>query len=330
MKTKIISHEKVHKNSVLKMEVQGLSNLLSLDIVTSQTENEFHESFNTEQYMEDAGWMDGSSYISSRYTYGHPDDIEQFRKDIISFGEQFDIEEIDCLELFVFVFDAGNGQHLLVSNVEEHLCFNDLDFDDHFKYKPAFPIAHMVCGAIMDDSDVGTNISQCLMAHPKTKGFKVPGDELFEDLIEDETLPWSEYVEYYGERCFGDVKELKKGELYFDMFNVAIRLVVLNTELFPDRPTTDMNTVILGKFEFVKDIPDAVWMNYCHDSSNKFYNIELQNNAVLMHYGAVDKTSTTQEFEFDTVEEAKKFYDKKVISKLKSGYDATHTSNSKA
>lgn len=81
----------------------------------------------------------------------------------------------------------------------------------------------------------------------------------------------------------------------------------------------------MSKDEFLEANPYAVWMTFTRDIGDKFYNIELQNNAVLIHYGAEGKTSTTQELEFDTIEEAHEKYTKKVLSKLAGGYTITHS-----
>lgn len=76
----------------------------------------------------------------------------------------------------------------------------------------------------------------------------------------------------------------------------------------------------MNKAQSCLEIPDMVQLVFKSEKSHKFYNIEINNNAVIIEYGGVGKSSTVDEKEFDTREEAKKFMDKKVISKIKSGY----------
>lgn len=323
MKTKIISQRKVQSTNILDMEVHDLSNVISLTICTQKDDvEEFNGS-----YMDDPGWMDGTSYISCRYSYGDLKAIENVKETIIRFIPDIDMDEDDCLELFVFVFDAGNGKALLVSNIEEHLSYNDIDFEDiEFYHNEDDYVVHMVGGSVTDDCDIGNSISECLMSHPLTKGFKMPGNEVYEQFAEVESLTWDEYCESFGTSVFCDdnLQDLKKGETYFDMFNAATNLVICNPEIFPERKLeSNMNHYILTNYEYCKDIPCYAHLVYKHGNTHKYYDIELQNNAVLINYGGFGKTSSSADTEFDTEEEAKKFHQKKIISKIKSGYFPT-------
>jgi predicted DNA-binding WGR domain protein len=82
----------------------------------------------------------------------------------------------------------------------------------------------------------------------------------------------------------------------------------------------DDNEFILNQAASCQNIPDVVRLIYKSEDSHKFYNVEINNCAVLIEYGGVGKNMTTDEKDFETYEEAKKFLDKKVISKIKSGY----------
>lgn len=329
MKTKVIS---VHSDStlidnptkVLNLEVQGISNVRSLTVCTQKDDlTVFHNSDYMSSESWDMGWLDGSSYISCRYSFGSHEDIDKIKKDIISFAHDIEMEENECLELFIFEFDSGNGNSLLVSNIEEHLMYNDMNYEDIQFQDLVGEVSHMVGGSITDDSDIGNNISLCLISHPKTRGFKVPQDEKYMFETDDEGIcSWRNYEENYGHFC-DDVTALIKGEQYFDMFRAAQRLVLNNTELFPERTEENMIDIIFKNYDFVQNIPDIVQLEFKHGTSNKFYNIEMNNSEVISEYGAIGKTSTTGGEEFETVEEARKFFDKKVISKIKSGYTPT-------
>lgn len=320
MKTKIISEQKIGNTTVLNLEVQGLNNVRSLTVCTQRDDlTDFYSSEYMSEEPWDMGWLDGSSYISSRYSFGSHENIEQLKNEYIKLSDTIEMKEEDCVELFIFEFDAGNGNSLLVSNIEEHLMYHEIEDVDFESIKN---VVHMVGGSITDDSDIGHNISLCLISHPKTRGFKVPQDETYVSETADEGIyPWNDYVEYYGHFC-SDTKELKKGEQYFDMFRAAQRLVLNNTELFPDRGEENMIDIIFKNYDYVQNIPDNVHLEYVHGSSNKFYNIELNAPVceVIIEYGAIGKTSTTDGEEFETIEEARKFFEKKVISKIKSGY----------
>ena len=326
MKTEILTHAVNNFTNILDMKVEGLSNVLSLTICTQK---EDVSEFNTNDYLDDHGWIDGTSYISCRYSYGELKDILKVKENIINFSASINMEEDQCLELFVFVFDAGNGKALLVSNVEEHLSYNDTDFEDiEFLWdESAKKVVHIVGGSITDDSDISNNISQCLVSHPLTKGFKVPECEVF-DCLTEELLTWEEYCEYYGVSVFGDdnLKDLKKGEMYFEMFEATNRLVLLNPELFEGRGSTNINSTILNNYKFCKRIPNSVRLEYKYGNSNKFYNVSIDPShpgfKVDIEYGAINKTLTTDEQTFNTLEEAQKFFEKKVVSKVKSGYNS--------
>lgn len=326
MKTEILTNVRNFKTNILGMKVEGLSNVLSLTICTQKDDV---SEFNTDDYLEDHGWMDGTSYISCRYSYGNLNEVLKVRENIINYAASIDMDEEQCLELFVFVFDAGNGKALLVSNVEEHLSYNDTDFEDieFMNDGDYYTVTHIVGGSITDDSDISCNISMCLVSHPLTKGFKVPEDEVYEDLT-DEPRTWDEYCEYYGVSVFGDdnLKDLKKGESYFEMFEAANRLVLLNPELFDGRGSTNISSTILDNYKFCKNIPNSVRLEYKYGNSNKFYNVSIDPShpgfKVDIEYGAINKTLTTDEQTFNTLEEAKKFFEKKVVSKVKSGYNS--------
>lgn len=68
--------------------------------------------------------------------------------------------------------------------------------------------------------------------------------------------------------------------------------------------------------------PDSVMLEYHNNETNKFYNIELNDGVceVIIEYGIIGKTSKTNGKEFETITEARKFYEKKIIEKIKLGY----------
>lgn len=313
MKTTVLNVSVLNDCKMLDVEVHGVSNVKSLTILTQEDDLSL---FSSDEYMEDPGWMDGSSYIDCTHTYGTEEEVLKIRSDLMNAVSVLELDEEQCLDAFFFVFDAGNGNCLLVSNAICHLSYHDEDFEDIFKTKAVTIFG----GSLCDDADIGATIADCLISHPWTRGFKVPGDEVYEQY--DEIHSWSDYAEY-DEYKFCDMDKIKKGTKFFEMIEADRRLVLRNTEIFDYRTNEqDMVGTILKNYNFTKNIPDVVQLEYKHGTSNKFYNIEINNTEVIIEYGAIGKTSTTDGEEFETVEEARKFFEKKVVSKIKSGYQS--------
>lgn len=317
MKITTLNVSVLNECKMLDVEVHNVSNVKSLTVLTQE---EDLSRFSSDEYMEDPGWMDGSSYIDCTHTYGTEEEVLKIRENLMNAVSVLELDEEQCLDAFFFVFDAGNGNYLLVSNAICHLSYHDVDFEDIFKTKAVTIFG----GSLCDDADISATIAECLISHPWTKGFKVPGDELYEQF--DEIHSWSDYAEY-NEYKFSDMNKIKKGTKFFEMIEADRRLVLNNTEIFDYRTddilyrnNDDMVGTILKNYYFTKNIPDVVQLEYKHNTSNKFYNIEINNSEVIIEYGAIGKTSTTDGKEFETVEEARKFYNKTVISKIKSGY----------
>lgn len=112
MKTKIISEQKIGNTTVLNIEVQDLSNVRSLTVCTQR--DDLTDFYNSEYMSEehwDMGWLDGSSYISSRYSFGSHENIEQVKNEYIKLSDTIEMKEEDCVELFIFEFDAGMVIH---------------------------------------------------------------------------------------------------------------------------------------------------------------------------------------------------------------------------
>lgn len=313
--TKIINTTEYGQGFIHNFEVTGLSNLQKLIMITKNKKADhlnMPDLFGEDGF--DSGWMDGSSYQDVRHSFGSTEKVELLLSKIVDLATSVDIDEEENIEFFAFMFDAGDGKSLLVSNFQENYYF-----DDYVLNEDEVPgVLHIVAGGTTDDLDVGCLISHMLVSHPLTKGFKVINDESFCDFFED--IPnWDDFIDYCG-HAFGGANN-KKSDEFFDMFKACNRLVLQNPEIFQYRSgSTSACDTILGNYEYCKDIPDQVRLEYHHNTSNKFYNVEMNNLAVLIEYGAIGKGSTCIETDFQTLKDAKKFMNKKVISKIKSGY----------
>lgn len=312
MKTTVKQVHDHHGTFIVHVDVEGLSNVQSMCFVTRNPDT---ERYNSDNYLEDHGWLDGTSYISSRYSFGDTGRVEAVIENVVyNVCAQEDILEDEFLDYFFIVLDAGNGKSLALTNSDDLYAALELDYDDAI----IDDVIHIVCGGNADDMGIDEVIGEALIHHPKTRGFSAFDDEMWQNYTEDELMPWGDYIDFHG-YLFSDEKLLKKGGEYFEMFRAIKKLVSGNPELFPDREK-DMVDAFLDRIDYCNNIPDNVQLIYQFGKSNKFYNVELNHTVVLAEWGAVGKTSSVLETEFETVEEAKAFMDKKVLSKLKSGY----------
>lgn len=317
MKTTIIKEEVLNKVKLLTMKADGVSNIDKMFILTQVQDT---SKFNTDDYFGDDGIITGCSYISAQYSYGSTEVINQVLYKLISeVSEVDDLLESDdeLMETYFIVFDAGNGKSLLVSNYVE--LFMSLDIDSSEFTLPGEK--NIVCGSIADDNDISTIITYALTVMPKTKGFKVPGSDFFE--MGDEALSFSDFEEYQGS-WFSDVKSLKNDLEWYDFFKAINKLVVGSSDWdhgYNINDVIDDVDFIIKQYESCQKISDDVKLVYKHENSHKFYDVMLDNNFVQVNYGGVGKpNSNTSDTGFDTIEEARAFLKKKVISKVKSGY----------
>lgn len=315
MKTTIIKEEILNKVKLLTMKADGVSNIDKMFILTQVQDT---SKFNTDDYFGDDGIITGCSYISAQYSYGSTEVINQVLYKLISeVSEVDDLLESDdeLMETYFIVFDAGNGKSLLVSNYVE--LFITLDIDSSEFTLPGEK--NILCGSIADDSDINDIITYALTVIPKTKGFKVPGSDYFE--MGDEALSFSDFEEYHGS-LFSDVKSLKNDPEWFDFFKAVNKLLIGNAEWRAySQDVVHEAEFIIKQYESCQNLSDDVKLVYKNENSHKFYDVMLDNNFVQVNYGGVGKpNSNTSDTGFDTIEEARAFLKKKVISKVKSGY----------
>lgn len=315
MKTTVIASSSMKNAKLLQLETSGVSNVLEMHVLTQRDDL---EKFSTEDYFGDDGIINGCSYISATYFYADADTItkqqELLMNQVASLPDLAE-EDDELMEVYFIIFDAGNGKQMLVSNAIETLLYFDTDLDEVPKIKS------ITCGSVADDLDTNNIIMEALWVHPKTKGFKIPNSDFF-SYKEGETPSYNDFEEYYG-TFFSSSTSLKKDPEWFEFFEVVNRLVLRNEQFdfgYKLENVQDEIGFIMNQVQSCKDIPDMVQLIFKSEESHKFYNVEMNNNAVIIEYGGVGKPSTVDEKEFDTREEAKKFMDKKVISKIKSGY----------
>lgn len=315
MKTTVIASANMKNAKLLQLEPSGVSNILEMLVLTQRDD---YERFSTEDYFGDDGIITGCSYISATYFYGDAATIakqqELLMNQIASLPDLAE-EDDELMEVYFIIFDAGNGKQLLVSNAIETLMTFDIEMDEVPKIKS------ITCGSAADDADISSLITEALWVHPKTKGFKVPDSDFFEHK-EGKIPSFSDFEEYTGD-FFSCTKSLKKDPEWFEFFEAAMKLVILNKEFdhgYNVDNVIDDNEFILSQYKSCEDIPDMVQLIYTGMTSKKFYNVEINHHSVIIEYGGVGKSSTVDEKDFESYEEAKKFMDKKVISKIKSGY----------
>lgn len=315
MKTTVIATSVMKNAKLLQLETVGVSNVVEMHVLTQRDDL---ERFSTEDYFGDDDIITGSSYISATYFYADADTIakqQELLMNQISSLQDLAEEDDELMEVYFIIFDADNGKQLLVSNAIETLMTFDIDIDEVPKIKS------ITCGSTADDADISSLITEALWVHPLTKGIKVPGSDFFENK-EGEIPSFSEFEEYTGD-FFSCTKSLKKDPEWFEFFEAAMKLVIRNKEFnhgYNMDDVIDDNEFILNQYKSCKDIPDMVQLVFNSEESHKFYNVEINNCAVIIEYGGVGKSSTVDEKDFSSYEEAKKFMDKKVISKIKSGY----------
>ena len=315
MKTTVIASAKMKNAKLLQLEPSGVSNIVEMLVLTQRDD---YERFSTEDYFGDDGIITGCSYISATYFYADAATIAKQQELLMNqIASLPDLAEYDgeLMEVYFIIFDAGNGKQLLVSNAIETLTTFDIEMEEVPKIKS------ISCGSVADDADISSLITEALWVHPQTKGFKVPDSDFFE-YKEGETPSFSDFEEYTGD-FFSCTKSLKKDPEWFDFFEAAMKLIIRNKEFnhgYNMDDVIDDNEFILSQWKSCKDIPDMVQLVFKSEESHKFYNVEINNCAVIIEYGGVGKSSTVDEKDFESYEEAKKFMDKKVISKIKSGY----------
>lgn len=311
MQTNVINVEEKNNVKLLTIETSGLSNVEQMYILT---QSEDIEKFNSSEYFDDSGILTGCDYVSVQYSYGSTELIKNVLDKLINEVSNLDdlCESEDLMETFFIVFDAGNNKSLLVSNYVELFSYLDID-------SSVFTLSgemNMVCGSIADDNDISTIMMYALSYIPKTKGFKVPNSDFFEL----DSLSADEFVEYQGS-WFSDIKSLKTNVEWLDFFK-SINKLVRNSELnMDDSLLVDDVEFILKQYDSCQKLTDDVQLVYKGENSHKFYNVMLDNNFVEITYGGVGKSSTSFDTSFDTIEQAREFLKKKVISKIKSGYE---------
>ena len=315
MKTTITGVHQLTNCKMLDLKVEGFDNVLSMAVLTQR---EDLSRFESENYFDDDGIISGISYISNQYSYGErsfvSDELYKF-VDLVDALPDLAEEDDELMEVYFIMLDAGNGKALLITNAVETLITFDVELPD-----PRDGVKSIWCGSMCDDLDVGNNIMEALWVHPKTKGFKVPNSDFFS--YKEETPSYPDFEEYYGS-FFSCTKTLKKDPEWFEFFEVVNRLVLRNDQLdfgYKLEDVPDEIGFLMNQYKSCENIPDMVQLIYTGELSKKFYNVEINHHAVIIEYGGVGKTSTVDEKEFETREEAKKFMDKKVISKIKSGY----------
>lgn len=318
MKTTVLNSIVLNNAKMLEIKAEGVHNLKKMFIITQRDDI---EEFNMDQYFHDGGGMIlGTDYLSNEYTYGTPELI-QLKIGLLSIQlSEFDTlceEDGELQEVYFMVFDAGNGKEILVTNAVETYSYLDVDAPDYFPGE-----LNIVCGAIADDNDISTIMGIALLSHPLTKGIKVRVDSCFAD---DEIQSWKDFSAYHG-TFFSDSKSLKTDPEWFEFFEAVNREIVLNPDLdhcydVHEQAELDDVAFIFSQYKSCKDLPDQVFLQYKQGNSNKFYNLEINNCAVLTEYGAIGGNSTTtSEQDFESYEEAKAFLEKKAIAKIKSGY----------
>lgn len=316
MKTTVFKEEVMNNVKLLTLQTEGVSNVTNMVVLTQVDDV---SKFNSDNYFGDDGIITGCSYISAQYSYGSTEVITQVLHKLISEVSEIDdlLESDDeLMETYFIVFDAGNGKSLLVSNYVE--LFLTLDIDSSEFTLPGEK--NIVCGSIADDNDISTIITYALTVMPKTKGFKVPGSDFFE--MCDEALSFADFDEYQGS-WFSDTKSLKNDAEWYDFFKAINTMIVRSPEWDHGYNVDSVNDAefIIKQYESCQNIKDDVKLVYKHENSHKFYDVMLDNNFVQINYGGVGKSnSNMSDTEFDTIEEARTFLKKKVISKVKSGY----------
>ena len=313
MKLSVIASATMNNAKILQINVEGISNIHEMHVLTQREDMSY---FSSNEFMDDMGIIRGTDYISNEYFYGSQDQISSVQSTLMQTVSNLpDLceEDYELMEVYFIVFNDNNGKQMLVSNAVETLSYLDVELPDTTGVKS------IVCGSIADDNDISTIMTEALFVHPKTKGFKVPGSDFFE--YHEEAPSYSNFEEYMG-TFFSCTKSLKKDPEWFEFFEAIQRLVTLNPELEidVDPDGVDDNEFILNQEKSCQTIPDMVQLIFKSEESHKFYNVEINHHAVIIEYGGVGKASTVDEKEFDTREDAKKFMDKKVISKIKSGY----------
>lgn len=313
MKLSVIASATMNKAKILQIKVEGISNIHSMHVLTQREDMEY---FSSEDFMGDMGIIRGTDYISNEFFYGTAaqisDVLNTLMRTVSNLNDMCE-EDNELMEVYFIVFNDNNGKQLLVSNAVETLSYLDVDLPDTTGVKS------IVCGSIADDNDISTIMTEALFVHPKTKGYKVPDSCFFE--YHEEAPSYSDFEDYMG-TFFSCTKSLKKDPEWFEFFDAIQRHVALNDELEMDVDPDgiDDNEFIMNQVKSCQVIPDMVQLIFKSEASHKFYNVEINNNAVIIEYGGVGKSSTVDEKDFSSYEEAKKFMDKKVISKIKSGY----------
>lgn len=316
MKTTITNVSNLNNCKILSLKVEGFDNVLSMTVLTQRDDLSRFESDN---YFEDDGIITGISYISNQYSYGERGFVAAEAcalMDLIDAQADLCEENDELMEVYFIMLDAGNDKALLITNAVETLTYFDIELPE-----PRDEVKSIWCGSMCDDLDVDNNIMEALWVHPKTKGFKVPNSDFF-SYKEGETPSYDNFEEYTGS-FFSNTKSLKKDPEWFEFFEVVNSLVLRNVQLdfgYKLEDVQDEIGFIMNQYKSCQDIPDVVQLVYTGEVSKKFYNVEINHHAVIIEYGGVGKSSTVDEKDFESYEEAKKFMDKKVISKIKSGY----------
>lgn len=316
MKTTITGITKLKNTQMLNLKVEGFDNVISMTVLTQR---EDLSRFESDNYFEDDGIISGISYISNQYSFGEYGFVAGTESGLIGCIDAIqDLceEDDELMEVYFIMLDAGNGKALLITNAVETLTYLDIDLPESRD-----EVKSIWCGSMCDDLDVENNIMEALWVHPKTKGFKVPDSDFF-DYKEGETPSYTGFEEYTGS-FFSSTKTLKKDPEWFEFFEAVNRLVLRNTQLDFDYDLAlvkDEIGFLMNQYKSCEVIPDMVQLVFKSEESHKFYNVEINNCAVIIEYGGVGKSSTVDEKDFESYEEAKKFMDKKVISKIKSGY----------
>lgn len=316
MKTTIANVNTLNNTKILSLNVEGFDNVISMTVLTQRDDL---SRFESDKYFEDDGIISGISYISNQYSYGERGFVAAEMcalMDLIDAQTDLCEENDELMEVYFIMLDAGNDKALLITNAVETLTYLDIELPE-----PRDEVKSIWCGSMCDDLDVDNNIMEALWVHPKTKGFKVPDSDFF-DYKEGETPSYTGFEEYTGS-FFSSTKTLKKDPEWFEFFEAVNRLVLRNHQLdfgYNLEDVKDEIGFLMNQYKSCKDIPDMVQLVFKSEESHKFYNVEINHHSVIIEYGGVGKSSTVDEKDFESYEEAKKFMDKKVISKIKSGY----------
>lgn len=289
-------------------------------------ENNIFSNDDNIQTLFDSGFFNGSDYQNAEYVFGETDMIQSclyvYLKTLLSQPDSLSF--IKQNEMPVFIFHAEhNGKGIIFSNSDESEMSTSL-----IKLKKEeFPeLNHLGGGHYYDDQDIVTTAHTLLSMLPEAKNIKFTNQA--EQEFFDECKEFWEDSDADMQNCFEQFLDLDfmKKDPSLLMLSTIFNIFFVNNTFIEKEDTVSQMSLInhISKYNNIKNIeqiPDFVHMTYIYGSSNKEYNLELQNNVINISYGPIGKKITKSTKTFTNNEEARKEYKKAVVKQIKKGYD---------